>query len=141
MIVLWAGLINWLVTTIITESTLFSPLRLWLIFRSTAIMTPDGLKHVGREAYSWPEDTTSADVDAAMANKIVHGRWKKPTQLLTCQLCTRVWIGFALALYLGGPIGGFFWVIANGLLYAAVGHLLYSLEALLAAIRARLEKP
>lgn len=132
MLVLWAFLINWLVTTIVVESTLFLALRQWFIVR-TWYVTCRGERHRcgGKRAFIWPEDATEEEASAAPYH---WGPWLKPAQLMTCQLCTRVWIGFAEAAYFGGPDHGTFRLVANGLLYAAGGHLILEARSRLALV-------
>lgn len=48
----------------------------------------------------------------------------KLSYLLSCHLCAGVWVGFALALVVPGPIeAGVMSVVVNGIAYKAVGHL------------------
>ncbi len=130
--VLWAGLVNWLVTTILVESHLFAPIRNWIVHETWYITGADGKRHQigGKHAYIWPEGTKEEDVPPPY----MWGPWVRVAQLVTCQLCTRVWIGFAEAAYFGGPDHGPFRLVANGLLYAAVGHLIFEVRSRLALV-------
>lgn len=133
MLTLYAGLINWLVTTIFVEAKLFAPWREWVVREASVIRARDEIHHVGnKHAYLWPEDTTEEEANAATV--FLHGPWAKAAQLITCHLCTRVWVGFAQALYLGGPLGGWAATVANGLLYAAIGHLIFELRSRVALV-------
>lgn len=62
-------------------------------------------------------------------------------ELLTCHLCTGVWVGFALAIVAGGPFPEWWGVIVNGLLYKAVGHLILQLSMLAHWSSVRLRTP
>lgn len=129
MLVVYAGLINWIVTTIFVESHLFARPRDWVVRKGLVVVTQTG-RH--RMPYIWPEDTTAEEADAG---RIVPYGWRgKFSQLVTCHLCVRVWVGFALALYLGGPLGGWAAPVANGLLYAAAGHLVLELRSRVALV-------
>ncbi len=115
MLVLFAALINWIVTTIFCESKLFMPFRNW-VYHNSWYCTWEGKRHKcgGKHMFTFPDGTT--EEEAAAHPAYMWGPWAKATQLVTCQLCTRVWVGFALAAYLGGPLGGWASTIANGLL-------------------------
>lgn len=132
MLVIYAAMINWIVATIITESSLFKPLRDALVVR-TWYVTCRGERHRcgGKRAFIWPEDATEEE---ASAEPYHWGPWVRPAQLATCQLCIRVWIGFAEAAYFGGPAHGPCRLIANGLLYAAGGHLILEARSRLALV-------
>jgi hypothetical protein len=133
MLTLFAGLINWLVTTIFVESKLFEPIRNFVIYESY-YCDWDGKRYKcgGRHSFIFPEGTTQAEAEAHPP--YMYGPWVKVAQLVTCQLCTRVWVGFAEAAYFGGPLHGSFPIIANGLLYAAVGHLIFELRSRVALV-------
>jgi hypothetical protein len=133
MMVLWGALINWLVTTIFVESKLFEPLRTWIIHEAYAVRHADAWHKIGNKHwYTFPEETTQEEADAA--TPVLHGPWAKVAQLVTCQLCTRVWVGFAEAAYFGGPDHGWARLVANGLLYAALGHLIFELRSRVALV-------
>ena len=132
-LVIYAGLINWIVTTIFVESKLFEPWRTWVIHEAYQIRYGDEWHHIGNKHwFEFPIETTQEQADAVQP--VLRGPWAKVAQLVTCQLCTRVWVGFALALYLSGPIHGVFAIPANGLLYAAVGHFLFELRSRVALV-------
>lgn len=127
--VFYLVLINWIVTTILTESTLFLAFRQWFVVR-TWYVTCRGERHRcgGTKVFLWPEDATEEE---ASVEPYHWGPWLKPAQLVTCQLCMRVWVGFAEAAVIGGPFGRWF-VPANGLLFAAGGHLILELRSKIA---------
>lgn len=130
---LYASLINWIVTTILVESKLFQPLRDFIVTEAWYCRWIDGSwrKCAGRHGpVEFPEDFDGPPTI------VMRGPWLKAAQLVTCQLCTRVWVGFALALYFGGPIGGWAAPVANGLLYAAGGHLIFELRSRVALVDA-----
>ena len=127
--VFYIVLVNWLVATILVDSHLFAPLRNHLVKKAEYVQTSWG---VFKLPYLFPEGTTKEEYDASRV--IYHGRWLKPAQLATCYLCIRVWIGFAQAAYFGGPFGGWAHIVANGLLYAAGGHLILELRSHIAKI-------
>lgn len=132
-LVVAAVLINWIVTTILVESKLTEPVRTWIIHESLQIRWADEWHHIGnRHWFEFPLETTQEQVDAV--KHVMRGPWAKVAQLVTCQLCTRVWIGFALAAYLGGPVGGWAAIVANGLLYAAGGHLIFEMRSRIALV-------
>lgn len=132
LVVLYAGLVNWLVATIVVESSLFTAARNWLTDRTWYVTCRDERHRCGgKRAFIWPEDATEAEANAEPYN---WGPWLKPAQLVTCQLCIRVWIGFAEAAYFGGPDHGLFRLVANGLLYAAAGHFILELRSKLAKV-------
>lgn len=99
MIVVYAGLVNWIATTIVVESELARPFRDWVCRHRQ-----------GASAARNPDD---------------RGIWRWADYLIRCHLCTGVWIGIAEAIYLGarGPA-----IIWTGLLIKAVGHLILELR-------------
>ena len=133
-LVLYAALVNWIVTTIFVESKLFEPIRLWIIHESYVVRWDGKLHKVGNKHwFEFPIETTQEEADAA--NVHMAGPWAKLAQLVTCQLCTRVWVGFAEALVFRGPFVGWYSYLANGLLYAAAGHLIYELRSRVALVQ------
>ena len=128
-LVVFASLINWLVTTFFVESSLFQPVRDYVL-RTGVHIVVNGRKLP--PSGKIPDDMTRADVEAG---QLVRSWWAmKLAQLVTCIMCLGVWVGFAEALYFGGPLHGWAAIIANGLLYKAGGHLIYEL-------RSRVAKP
>ena len=95
MLVVWAGLVNWIATTILVEGELFRPVR----------------ERVG----GWVPPTNPFSFFGG-------GYWRRPkvAYLVQCHLCTGTWVGFVLALVVPGPFEFF---VLDGLLYKAVGHL------------------
>lgn len=130
-LIAWAALINWLVTTIFVESKLFEPVRNWVIMEAYYVRWTDGTwrKCGGRHGpVIFPEEHKDEP------EMVMRGPWLKAAQLVTCQLCTRVWVGFAEAAYFGGPDHGWARLIANGLLYAGAGHLIFELRSRVALV-------
>ena len=124
-LVIAAGIINWLVTTIFVESTLFAPWRNWVTQKSMRVCFDNG--------YCGPlgVEISSSDVpiEIAQSAHIEHGGpWLKLAQLVTCHMCLGTWVAFAEAIYFGGPLGGRFAIVANALLYKGVGHLVLELR-------------
>jgi hypothetical protein len=128
-LVVFASFINWIATTIFVESSLFAPIRDRILRMGVSLLVN------GRKLPSTgkiPDDMTRADVEAG---KLVRAKWaEKLAMLVTCIMCLGVWVGFAEALYFGGPFGGWAAIVANGLLYKAGGHFIYEL-------RSRVAKP
>lgn len=138
-VLLGAALINWIVTTIFVESHLFTTPRNWVVDHTWHALFRGKWVRIGRHGwrragYVFPEDTTQEEYDTAAANQQSRGPWLKLAQLITCQLCTRVWVGFAEALYFGGPDHHWAAPVANGLLYAAAGHLIFELRSRVALV-------
>lgn len=101
--VLFAGAVNWIVTQVLVVAGLFEECREWVVTRG----------------------------------KSLTGRWglpgKKLAYFVKCPLCVGVWIGFAQAGIMPGPVhlsGWMAWAdwIVNGLLYKAVGHLFFQIN-------------
>lgn len=128
-LVLYASLINWFVTTIFVESHLFKAPRDWLVINGLFVQVR-GVWH--KLPFMWPEDATQEEVDIANADLRPMGWRGKVAQLVSCSMCTRTWVGFAEAVYFGGPLHGWAGIIANGLLYAAGGHLIMELRSTIA---------
>lgn len=122
-LVIYAGLINWLVTTIFVESTLFAPYRDYFVQRGLRVWIGDEKlpRNVVPQGYT-PEQLETARVEPDRY-------WGKLAQFVTCHMCTGVWVGLAEALYFGGPLHGWAAVVANALLYKAVGHLVLELRS------------
>lgn len=134
MVVLYAAVLNWFVTTILVESSLFEPIRGWIV-RESLHVTARGERHkvANKHWYVWPEDATEEEVAAGVPYH--WGNWGKLAQLVTCQLCTRTWVGFAEAFVFGGPFTGqWHQYLSNGLLYAGLGHLIFEARSRLALI-------
>ncbi len=93
------GLANWVVTLILVEGFVFEWYR-------------EGLRMLRQRAL------TRRQAHRAL----VLQKW---AYLAHCQLCTGVWVGWALALVVPGP---WHWVI-TGLVYKAIGHLTLELTA------------
>lgn len=111
-LVVAAGLVNWLVTTIVVESELGRPLREYVRRRRN-------LAAQRRPTLPPPFAPGNAD----------RGPWRWLDYLLACHLCTGVWIAIAEALYLGPLVGrGAAGVIFTALIVKAVGHLVLELR-------------
>lgn len=48
--------------------------------------------------------------------------------LVSCHLCSGTWIGLTLSAVFGSPWGGFAGIVAGGLLYKAIAHLILELR-------------
>lgn len=133
-LVLYAAIVNYIVSMIFVESHLFRPVRLWIIHESLQIQFPAGVwHHIGnKHSFVFPPGTTQEEYDAIPT--VPRGPWLKLGQLVTCQLCTRTWVGFAEAAYFSGPNHGWAAPIANGLLYAGAGHLIFELRSRVALV-------
>lgn len=112
MTALYAGLVCWLVTTILVEGELLRPLR--------------------EAAGGWVppyELLGMADLP---------GFWRRPkiAYLIQCHLCTGTWVGLLLGLVVPGPLS---LRLLNGLLYKAVGHLVLVVVNLACAAERRLK--
>jgi hypothetical protein len=136
-LVVAACIINWFVTFLFIDGLLFATPRNWVVdhtwyiyFRGERV--PTG-RRKGGIGFVFPEGTTQEEADVAAKTKHPHGPWLKPSQLITCAACLRVWIGFAEAAFFGGPFGHWYAIIANGLLFAGGGHLLMEARSKVAA--------
>lgn len=119
-VVVFAGLVNWLATTIVVESELFRPLREW-IGGKTWQYTIYGGKTAREDHYEWQRP--------------------KLAYFLGCHLCTGTWIGLAEACVLRPlPWSGLAGIAASGLLFKAVGHLVLDIVATARAWRDQLER-
>jgi hypothetical protein len=128
--VFYIALINWLATTIFVESSLFQPFRDWVLRLGAHIVLANGIKLPPSGVI--PEGVSPDQIQGAAIKKTW---WSiKLAQLVNCQMCTGVWVGFAEALYFGGPLHGWATVVANALLFKAGGHLIFEL-------RSRVAKP
>lgn len=121
MNVIFAGIINWLITTIFVESTLFAPWRAWVSGHSLRVCFGEDCYKTGDDIEVEPDLVGSATLQH-------HGPWVKVAQLVTCHMCLGTWVGFAEAAYFGGPFHGWAAIIANGLLYKGIGHLVLELR-------------
>ena len=126
----FASLINWLATTIFVESSLFAPLRDRVMRWGVVLVLKDG--RTVSPTGQLNDSLTREDIEAGQIIR----KWyaEKAAMLVTCIMCLGVWVGFAEALYFGGPLGGWAAIVANGLLYKAGGHFIYEL-------RSRIAKP
>ena len=126
----FASLINWLVTTIFVESSLFAPLRDRVMRWGVVLVLKDG--RTVSPTGQLNDSLTREDIESGQIKR----KWyaEKSAMLVTCIMCLGVWVGFAEALYFGGPLGGWAAIVANGLLYKAGGHFIYEL-------RSRIAKP
>ena len=102
-LVLFAGLLNWIITQILVAGGLFHEYREWVG------------RHGKRIALRRP----------ILGNKLAY--------FVSCPLCVGTWIGFAQGVVMPGPlqlIGWMSWFnwAANGLVYKAVGHLFFQLN-------------
>jgi hypothetical protein len=98
------GLINWLVTVLVTQNKVFEDVR--------SLVTRCG---------EWIEPRCRP-----IGSKVRY--------FASCPMCVGAWIGFAEAAAFGGPLHPHpSWAswIANGLLYKAVGHLILQVSAVL----------
>jgi hypothetical protein len=128
--VFYIAIVNWLVVTILVESTLFDPWRQFVLRLGAHITLADGTKLP--PSGKIPEGVTQQQIEQAHVTKAA---WSiKLAQLVTCHMCLGVWVGFAEALYFGGPFHGWAAIVANGLLFKAGGHLVLEL-------RSRVAKP
>lgn len=100
----YAGLINWIVTTIIVEGTVFQ------------------------------------DARDALDRLPIPPKYK---ELWHCHLCTGTWVGFGLAMFLGGPLATglspILDVLLNGFLYKAVGHVILEVTGLVKNYNRRMD--
>ena len=102
--VLFLGGVNWVATEIIVTSVIF-------------------------------EDVREAVIKLGARVEERHPRiGRKVSYFCKCALCVGIWIGFAEAIVLGGPLHpGGIWAwsafIVNGLIYKFVGHLLLQVNA------------
>lgn len=118
-LVIAAGLINWLATTIVVESEITRPLRDWLAFRRmSTIPLP-------------PEHTDAFKTVIVSYDQRLSPFYEKVAYLFGCHLCSGTWIGLAEAVAFGPVIAsGLVGIVATGLLFKAVGHLTLELVAL-----------
>lgn len=124
---IYAGLVVWLITVIITESFLFEKVRAWAAQKTTVwpIPSPHDLARVNCEA--------GGGMDAV--RDFLHPpRRPHLAYLVECHLCCGVWVGFvvasALAIFAGssGPTDN---IILDGLLFKAIGHLTFAVQKVL----------
>ena len=131
LLIICASLINWISTTILVESSLFQPYRDWVLRLGTHVVLADGRRLPPSGAL--PEGVSHHDIESARVDK---KPWSiKYAQLVTCIMCTGVWVVLIEALVLGTPWHHVWYAVpAAGLLYKAGGHFIY--EA-----RSRVAKP
>lgn len=99
-----AGLVNWLVTTIVVESELGRPVRDYVCRRR-------------------------ARANRAYWIKGDHSVWRWLDFLLRCHLCVGVWVALAEVAWLGPVVGrGVAGFVFTALLVKAVGHLVLELR-------------
>lgn len=118
-LIIAAGLINWLATTIIVESEITRPLRDWLTLRRMSrIELP-------------PEHTDAYKTVVISYAQRISPVYEKVAYLFGCHLCSGTWVGLVEAIAFGPVISsGFVGIVATGLLFKAVGHLVLELVAL-----------
>jgi hypothetical protein len=113
-VVLIGGLVTWLVTKIIVESEITRPLRRFV------------RRHSSVGAFShWMILTLVEPTAKPPKHRWHHVVFDKVDYLLTCHLCTGVWVGLLVALAL--PAVGIGYVV-TALAYKAVAHLLLGVE-------------
>lgn len=108
------GLVNWIVTVIVTQNKVCEDVR-------------EFVEHFG----TWLEPKS----------KRLGGKVK---YFASCPMCVGVWLGFAEAAAFGGPLHPHpSWAswIANGLLYKAIGHLVLQLSAVLHNVSEMTKQP
>lgn len=147
---LYAGLVVWLVTLVLVEGFVFEGWRDWLRQRTAAASDRYDQAHTavlrakpvpsryqdGRPVYDpvTPEQAIEAGrtLDARLSKAERAGRtarrWHKVAYLFHCHLCLGLWIGWAVALVIPGPLPHF---LLNGLLYKAVGHVVLEVTGVL----------
>lgn len=132
MLVVYGAIINWVVTTILVESTLFAPVRQWIQNEAWYVRWP--FPEVWRKCGGRHGPVIFPECHNSPPNVVMRGPWLKLAQLTTCQLCMRVWVGLAESAYFGGPDHGWAHLVANALLYAGLGHLLLELRSRVALV-------
>lgn len=128
-IVLAACVIDWIVTTIFVSGKIFDRPRDWCI--NQGLRGWHNLHGWQRLPWAMPDGTT--EDEAAQWTIRPYKGWGKLAQLVTCPLCTCVWVGFAEAAYFGGPDHHWAAIVANGLLYAGGAHLILEARSKVAA--------
>lgn len=119
IVTLCAGLVCWMVTTIIVEAELTKGPREWLEnhhFRHQKVI---GMKQSTK--VPWMREPILMETRRSRI-------WFKIGYLAHCHLCAGVWVGILLALFIPGPFNGVVTpvavaVVLNGLTYKAIGHL------------------
>jgi hypothetical protein len=114
-VIIIGGLITWLVTKIVVESRLFEPIRDWVFQRSGVAVFERWFKQAILRAIhpaNYGADTSFSVVGALPAIRWHHRLFNHLHYLLTCDLCTGVWVGwiiaalfaptFGLGVFLGG---------------------------------------
>ena len=102
--VLFAGMVNWLATLIITEGKIFQPVR---------------------------------DLAATKGEYVRY--------LASCYLCAGVWVGIIEAVFFAvmkveQPWHAWVLLVANALLYKAIGHLIFIMQRLAEAVTNRINR-
>jgi len=103
-IIIFAGMVNWLATLIITEGKIFEPVRNY----------------------------------AATKGEYIR-------YLASCYLCAGVWVGIIEAVFFAvmkveQPWHAWVLLLANALLYKAIGHLIFIVQRVLEAVSNRLNR-
>lgn len=65
---------------------------------------------------------TEGAIFQTLRSKVTH---KYLAYLVSCCLCAGTWVGFAEAIVFGGYFHGWYAIIANGLAYKGIGHIIY----------------
>lgn len=134
---LYAGLVVWLVTLVLVEGFVFEGWRDWLRQRTAAASDRYDQAHTAvLRAKAWAggegERQRAAELDARLSRQERAGRaarrWHKVAYLFHCHLCLGLWVGWAVALVIPGPLPHF---LLNGLLYKAVGHVVLEVTGVL----------
>ncbi len=122
MTVLFAGLIVWIITTILVESELTRPFREWIGTLYDEAATALAVVKAHPVTFR-PKVRRRLRFYVSFLGKMRY--------LVGCHLCTGVWIGLLVALVLPGvrPFGtGFGDIVLAGLLFKAVAHIVLVLQ-------------
>lgn len=138
---LYGGLITWLVTTVLIDGFIFEGAREWVRHRAHAAghravnAKVAVLRHkddpnvpVTEESRQWVARELDARLSRQRRTRHRAEAWYKLAYMTGCHLCLGLWVGWAIALVVSGPLPHF---LLNGLLYKAVGHLVLEVAALL----------
>ncbi len=121
-LILGLGLVNWIATTILVDSTLTEALRTkpivkWQANASFCMASEYAMDGTGRA--KWTKHCVLARF------------WAKVHQLVNCHLCLGTWVAFIqAAFFIRGP--WYVW-ISYALLIKAVGHLILEVRSKVAA--------